>query len=92
MPAISSGGSAACRSRVNRDAIPKPVSRTRLRSRVDEDLGRPDVLVDEAPPVHLAEGYRNPTAIRSNVPTSIGVPRGAERHSAGSSRTRMVWP
>ena len=56
MPAIDSGGAGACRSRGRREAMPKPVSLTAPVVAVHQDIGRLDVLVDEAAPVDLCEG------------------------------------
>ena len=54
---MTSGGAGAWRSRGRREAMPKPVSQTSPCG-VDQDVGRLDVLVDEAAPVHLAERRR----------------------------------
>ena len=54
-----SGGAGDCRSRDRREAMPKPVSLMSSLVALHEDIGRLDVLVDKAAPVHLAEGGRD---------------------------------
>ena len=49
-----SGGSGAWRSRGSRDAMPNPVSLTSPFAPIHQDIGRLDVLVDEATLVRLA--------------------------------------
>ena len=52
---MTSGGSGAWRSRGRREAMPNPVSRVRPSAQFDQNIGRLDVLVDEAALVRLAE-------------------------------------
>ena len=53
-----SGGSGDWRSRGRREAMPNPVSRTSPSRAVHQDIGRLDVLVDEAALVDLAQSRR----------------------------------
>src|SRR3984893_19059841 len=48
VPAINSGGSRAWRSRGSREAIPKPISQHWPGAGVYQNVGRLDILVDDA--------------------------------------------
>ena len=93
VPAMTSGGSGDCRSRVSRDAMPKPVNRTSPFAVFTRMLAGLMSLWMSPCRCILPRAAATPAAMREERPTSIGVPTTALSSSPpGSSSTRMVRP
>ncbi len=83
---MTSGGSGAWRSRGRRDAMPKPSEPDLAGRRVDEHIGRLDVLVDQAPPVELAQRDREANGDAQELrSTPAGYPAAASSGSPPGS-------